>query len=122
MTRRLLAAACLVLGACATVPRGPAPLDPVGTYEFRTMVGGSPVSGTIQITGATGAYAGVVRSAAMADLPVTAVEVEGQEMRVSVRTPDGTVVLHLIFEGDAFTGHWSMAGDGADISGRRLPN
>ena len=120
MKRLLAAAACLLLAACAAAPRGPAPLDPVGTFAFQTQVQGSPMTGTIVVAGAPGAYTGTVRSDMMPEMPVTGVSVEGQEMTVRVSTGDGEAEIHMVFTGDDFTGHWSMGADGGEVRGRRV--
>jgi hypothetical protein len=120
--KRMLAAALLLLtAACATAPRGPAPLNPVGTFEFLTTVGGNPVSGGMDVTGQPGAYAGTIRTSVTTDIPITSVAVTGQQMVVTGDTPDGPVTITVTFTGDTFTGRWALNGDGGDLSGRRTP-
>jgi hypothetical protein len=119
MKRMLAAALVLFLAACATAPRGPAPLNPVGMFEFQTTVNGGPVTGGLEVTGQAGAYGGFIRTSVTPDIPVTAVRVSGQEMVVTGDTGDGPVTISLTFTGDTFTGHWELNGDGGDLSGRR---
>ena len=119
--KRMLAALVLFLAACATAPRGPAPLNPLGMFEFQTMVNGGPVSGSLEVTGQAGAYAGFIRTSVTPDIPITAVRVSGQEMVVTGDTGDGPVTINLVFSGDTFTGRWALNGDGGDITGRRTP-
>jgi hypothetical protein len=114
----LLAAA----SACATAspaPAGPAPLEPVGRFEFTTTAQGQPVTGAIVITGEPGAYLGTISTSATPDIPVTGVAVEDREMRVSGDTPDGPIALRLVFVGDEFTGDWEFSGMTGELAGRR---
>ncbi|HEU4883456.1 MAG TPA: hypothetical protein VFT45_14445 [Longimicrobium sp.] len=119
MKRMLAAALVLFLAACATAPRGPAPLNPVGMFDFQTAVDGNPVTGGLEVTGQAGAYGGFIRTSVTPDIPITGVRVTGQEMVVTGDTPDGPVTITLTFTGDTFTGHWELNGDGGDITGRR---
>jgi hypothetical protein len=119
--KRMLAALVLFLAACATAPRGPAPLNPVGMFEFQTTVNGGPVTGGLEVTGQAGAYHGFIRTSVTQDIPITGVAVTGQQMVVTGDTPDGEVTISLTFVDDNFTGRWTLNGDGGDITGRRTP-
>jgi hypothetical protein len=106
--------------AAPAPPPAPAALNPVGKYEFATTLQGQMLTGTMEITGTPGAYAGRITSSATEPIPITAVTVEGQNMTVAGETPSGTLTIHLNFtDGSAFTGDWSLGTDGAPLTGRR---
>ena len=120
--------------ACTTAPAtesAPAPMpaapaaaaavNPVGRYEFATTLQGQMLTGALEITGTPGAYAGRVTSSATEPIPITAVTVEGQTLTVTGDTPNGALTIHMTFtESGAFTGNWTLAGDGATLTGKRL--
>lgn len=118
-------------GACASAPdaaqttpaseaaaRGE--LDPVGSYTFSTIIQGMAVDGQLRITGTRDAWGGTIYTPATGELPVSAVEVDGQEVRVTTDTPDGIVHVRMMFSGDAFTGDWSLGAEGGAVRGRRI--
>jgi hypothetical protein len=118
----VLLAATAGCAAGARAPAAPAPLDPVGRYEFSTLYQGQPLAGTIEVTGTEGAYGGVLRATGIPDLPLQSVEVEGRELRIAAGTPDGTLALRLVFAAGAeFTGGWTLGADSGELVGRRLP-
>lgn len=101
-------------------PPGPAPLDPVGTYDYSTNFEGMDVTGSIIIERAGAEPEGVIDTGGMTDpIPVSRVIVEGQTMRVLADTPDGTLEFRLNFDGEAFTGTWTLAGGSGEIAGQR---
>jgi len=125
--------------ACATAPAGepapaaqpaaaaapaPAPmsaaLNPVGKYEFTTSLQGQTLTGTMEIAGTPGAYTGRITSSATEPIPITTVTVEGQNMTVAGETPNGTLTIRMNMAADGtFTGGWTLAGDGATLTGKR---
>ena len=122
--------------ACATAPAGepapappmiavPAPpraaaLNPVGKYEFTTSLQGQTLTGTMEIAGTPGAYTGRITSSATEPIPITTVTVEGQNMTVAGETPNGTLTIRMTMAADGtFTGGWTLANDGATLTGRR---
>jgi hypothetical protein len=129
----LAAAIALSLAACAagtageasTPAGGPAAgaqaaaVNPVGTFEFTTMVNGASVNGTLEVMGSPGAYTGRLRTSILPEMPVSSASVSGQEMTVLADAPDGTVTIRMTFTGDTFTGSWALGGDGGALSGRR---
>jgi hypothetical protein len=121
MKRLLAAALVLITAACASAPRGPAPLNPVGVFEFTTAVDGNPITGGVEVTGQAGAYGGRIRTSITPDMPISNVAVMGNEMVVTGDTPDGPVTLTMTFTGDTFTGSWELNGDGGNLTGRRTP-
>jgi len=107
--------------AAAVAPAAPAALNPVGRYEFSTSLQGQLLTGTLEIAGTAGAYTGRITSSATEPIPITAVTVTGQEMVVAGETPNGTLTIHMTFAGGPnFTGNWTLAGDGAPLTGRRV--
>ena len=123
-------ALALALAACASAP-DPAPrdtthaaadvreVDPVGSYMFTTTVQGRTVDGHLQITGTPGAWGGSFHTPVTGELPLSSVDVDGQEVRITANTPDGVVRVRMMFSGDTFTGDWSLGAEGAAITGRR---
>jgi hypothetical protein len=101
-------------------PAAPAALNPVGKFDFATTVNGQAVTGTMEITGTPGAYAGRITSSATEPLTISGVTVEGQSMTVTGETGNGTITIRMSFAADGtFTGAWSLGGDGAPLTGRR---
>jgi hypothetical protein len=99
----------------------PANVDPVGSYEFVTTVEGQEVTGTMTVTGTPGAYTGKILTSMFPEMPVHGATVAGQSMIVKTSTPDGEILLHFKFEGNAFTGHWEFNGQpGGNFTGKRL--
>ena len=130
----ILAVLCaLSLAACAagttgeaSAPAGaPAPaasanaVNPVGTFEFTTLVNGGTVNGTLEVAGAPGAYTGRLLTSILPEMPVRSATASGQEMTVLADAPDGTVTIRMAFTGDTFTGSWALGGDGGALTGRR---
>ena len=135
VTFRLLPVA-LLLGACAssqtpqtaTVASGPpaaaqtpAPaLDPVGSYEFSTMVDGQSVAGTMHVEGAPGAYKGRIVTSVFPEIPITAASTEGNVVILKGSLPDGDLNIRMTMEGSNFKGTWALGADSGEISGRKL--
>jgi hypothetical protein len=117
----------IALAACASAgdpasagPAAPAELDPVGSYSFSTTVQGMAVDGRLRITGSRGAWGGSLYSDVTGELPLSSVSVEGQTLRLTADTPDGTAYIRMQFSGETFTGEWTLGGDGGALSGRRV--
>ena len=99
----------------------PASVNPVGEYEFVTTVEGQEVKGTMTVTGAPTAYTGKILTSMFPEMPVLGATVEGQSMIIKSATPDGDLLLHFKFEGNAFTGHWEFNGQpGGNFTGKKL--
>jgi hypothetical protein len=96
-----------------------ASLNPVGTYEFATEVNGDAVTGTMEITGTPGAYAGRVVTLRFPEFTVRSASAEGQVLTVVAATPTGDVTFRMAFTGQTFAGTWSLGGDTGPVTGRR---
>ena len=135
--KRTSFAALVLLAACAPaatsagdpVPAPTAPpavatsaaVNPVGTFEFTTSVNGDMVTGSVEVTGSSGAYGGTIRTSATPDIPVTGVTVNGQQMVVTADTPDGELTITMNFTGNNFTGGWTLGGGSGELRGQRAP-
>jgi hypothetical protein len=126
------AAACAATPAAEPVPAPPPPpmavpappapsaLNPVGKYEFASTLNGSLITGTLEITGTPGTYAGRLTSTATEPITISGATVEGQTMTVTGETGNGTLTIRMTFAADGtFTGNWALSGDGAPLTGRR---
>ena len=123
----LLMTALLVAG-CAASP-GPEPaapsaaqlaLDPVGTYNFTTTVQGMSVTGQAVIGGTRGSWTGSLYSDATGELPIRSVSVSGNQITMLADSPDGTVQIRMLMDGETFTGDWSLGAEGGTLRGRRV--
>ena len=108
------------LAACASAPQGPPPFDPVGTYMYEASADGMVVSGEVMITGTEGAYGGQITSDMLPPIPISDVTVAGTTVTIAAATPEGDLMVEMLFDGTAFTGSWTMAGMGGDFTGRRV--
>lgn len=138
MTRPVLAlAAVLALGACAkssSAPAAPAPMaaaaaapapavNPAGRWSVALTAQGQPFDFVMELRQVNGAeYGGVVSSQMFPPMNINKATLTGNRMKVSVTAPTGDAAsFDIVFEGDTFSGDWSMPGDGSKVSGRRLP-
>ena len=128
----------LLLAACASssregVPAAPpaipetrvatvAVLNPVGDFEFSTMTpDGTPIRGTIFISGTPGAYTGAIDAAEQGKFPIKNVVVAGQTVTINAEHPQGPLDVRLTFVADDFTGSWQLGTDTGEIAGKRRP-
>ena len=120
-TTLALLAISTIVGAS---PANAQDLNPVGEYTFETAVQDEPVTGTITISGTSGSWQGSLTATALPEsLRFTAVTVRGTTLTLTAMVPEqGEVFIELVFEGDEFTGTWSLGYDGGDITGRRKPS
>lgn len=123
----------IVAGACAasepqvTVAPPPPPaaaqvavMDPVGTYEYSTVVDGQTATGTMQIVGAPGAYTGRILSNLFPEIPIVGVTVDGKSMLIRATMPDGDLLIKATFDDQKkFTGNWELGGQTGDFSGKK---
>ena len=127
----------LLLGACAssqqpaastTAPAQPAAtrqasavVDPVGAYEFSTVVDGQTVTGTLHIEGAPGNYKGRIITSVFPEIPVVGASVEANVVNVKGSMPDGELNIRMVMEGSNFKGNWTLGSDGGEFNGKKLP-
>ncbi len=141
MSRFVLALAALSLGACASsgtsttaapapmaapstaraaAPAKPAPVNPVGQFEFSTELNGSPMKGLMKIAGTAGNYSGSMTSDITPELPISTVTADGQTVKIGMDTPNGAATITLLFTGDTFTGNWELGGASGPLTGKRI--
>jgi hypothetical protein len=118
LTLVLFAAACSRAGP--PEPPTPPQLDPTGVYDVVVNIEGmGQIPATFTITGAPGAYEGVVDSE-MGPSPVTNITIDGNTMTFFVDTPQVSVFFNVLFEGDGFTGSFDAGGGAVGyVSGKR---
>jgi hypothetical protein len=112
----------------ATAPQQPAAtqqttaaVDPVGTYEFTTVVDGQTVTGTMHIEGTTGAYKGRILTSVFPEIPIVGASVESNVINVKASMPDGELAIRMVMDGMNFKGNWALGSDGGDFNGKKLP-
>lgn len=115
---------------CASTPQAPAStsaeaaastaLDPAGSYVLSTTVQGMAVDGQMRIDGSPGAWSGSIYTDVTGELPLSSIQVQGQELHVTAYTADGTLTARLIFSGDEFTGDWSLGAEAGSLRGRKV--
>lgn len=109
------------IGCASTGAPEPEPAaDLAGVYTLSTTVQGMALSGRMRITGEPGAYDGAIYTDFTGEIPFSSVTVSGDRATILGETPDGPVELHLVFDGDTFTGSWVMGPEGGSIRGRRV--
>ena len=135
---KTLAPIVLLLAACASrpVPETPgntagapqpvvqptsAIVDPVGTYEFTTVVDGQTVTGTMHVEGTPGNYRGRILTSAFGEIAIVGASVETNILNLRANMPDGELAIRMVMEGANFKGNWSVGGQSGDISGKKLP-
>lgn len=109
--------------ACSSGPGVPAPLrSPAGLYDFTTEVEGQAVTGTVEITGTEGSYAGWVRTTITEPIPITSVTIKTDTMTVVAQSPDAPVTMIFTFQGNDFVADWEYAGQtGVARGSKRVP-
>ncbi len=123
--------ATLLTAGCAAAPGAaptaapdvvrPAMLDPVGTFNFSSQMGGGNFDGVIRITRQEGgAYTGTVSTPVTGELPVKGVDVQGERIRVTASGRHGDAVINLHRSGRDLTGNWAYAGETGVLTGRHV--
>jgi len=109
--------------ACSSGPGVPAPLrSPAGMYDFTTEVEGQSVTGTVEITGMEGSYAGWVRTTITEPIPIQSVTIKADTMTIIAQTPDAPVTMIFTFQGNDFVADWEYAGQtGVARGSKRVP-
>jgi hypothetical protein len=96
---------------------------PVGTWSFTTVAQGQTVDGVITISGSEGMYTGMIDpepSSGIPPLPVSTAELTGNEMLLTADAGGIPLTLTMIFDGDSYSGGWTLSGDGGEVSGVRI--
>jgi hypothetical protein len=108
--------------AAATTTAAPKPvvIDPVGAYEFSTIVDGNAVTGTLTITGTAGAYSGKIVTSTFPEIPITGARVEDKTVVAIGSMPDGELTIRMLMDGTNFTGKWELGGETGEFNGKKL--
>lgn len=117
------------LAACApgtTPPEPPAPppFSPAGAWAAMADAQGQQVPVSIRISGAEGSWGGVIEadpSVGLPPAPITSLTIDGTTVTLRGDTMGQLLTMRLVFEGDRFSGSWSLADLGGAISGGRAP-
>ena len=117
MNKLLTALTLLSVGAAASVTAQDA--DPVGDWEWVVDVDGQSFSGTMEITGAPGEYAGSM-SSDMGVADITVIVVDGNLVTLELDTGQGLVNMEIEITGDEFEGVGAMDGFEFSIFGTRI--
>jgi len=116
-TRPLTAVLALTLAAaCATGPSGPAPFDPVGTYDFTADLAGEALTGTMIIEATGDGYTGELATPMLPipPAPINSVQVVDQTVTIEADGPEGLLVIELVVSDTGLEGTWAM-GEGTGI-------
>ena len=128
----------LLVAACASSPRASVPaspppipetrviqtpaVNPVGEFEWSTALpDGTPVKGTMTISGAPGAYTGSVNAGEHGIFPIKSVVVTGQTMVITADHPEGPLEIRVTFVANDFNGSWQLGDDTGEMVGKRRP-
>ena len=131
------AIALLLLAACASSPRSTVPeappaipearvtptpaVNPVGDFEWASALpDGTPIKGTITISGSPDAYSGAINATDLGIFPIKSVGVSEQSIVINADHPDGPLTIRLNFTGDTFKGAWLLGTESGEMVGKRL--
>lgn len=122
MTRSILTAiaAAAFTAACATVPAGPPPFDPIGSYTYTAHMEGQPLPGTMTIAQGEDGYEGTIRSDVFPPISITSVVVEGQTGVIEAAGPAGLIVIEFVATEAMIEGTWAMGEEGGGFSATRI--
>jgi len=113
----------IVLSATTLIASGMTTLagqnvDPTGTYAWEVDFQGQVIAGTFEISGEEGEWTGVAQSD-VGPGDITAVEVDGTMITLTVASDQGDIIIELEMDGDDFTGTGTAGFDTFTISGHR---
>ena len=98
--------------------------EPVGEYQLTTFISelGMSVSANLEIISNEGQYSARLRSDIDPEGSITSdVKIEGREIKLGVRMPDGDISITLsIASDDSLTGSWGTDGMGGTFTGRKI--
>lgn len=105
----------------AATQQSTAIVDPVGSYEFNTVVDGQSVTGTMHVEGGPGNYKGRIVTSVFPEIPIVGASVESNTVILRGNMPDGELVIRMAMEGQNFKGNWALGGGSGEITGKKLP-
>jgi len=108
--------------AAAAAAPAPALVNPVGRWSVALTAQGQAFDMVMDLRAIQGdEFTGVINSQAFPPIPINKATRTGNSMRISITAPTGDeATINVTFEGDTFSGDWSMPGDGSRVSGRRI--
>jgi len=112
--------------APAPAAAAPAPaaatVNPVGRWSVALTAQGQAFDLVMDLRALQGdEFGGTITSQAFPPIPINKATRTGNSMRILITVPTGDEgVINITFEGDTFSGDWSMPGDGSRVSGRRI--
>ena len=75
----------------------------------------------MDVTGSEGDWTGIILPEGQPEIPIHMITVDGSNMIMTAEIPDaGELLIELVFDGDEFTGSWSLGFDGGELTGRRV--
>jgi len=94
--------------------------DPTGKWEYvvETPDGGN--GGTMTISGAPGAYTGVLSTDQFGDLELMGLDIVDQNMNASIEVMGMSADIEVTFEDDSFSGAVYLGEDAFPIEGNRV--
>lgn len=107
----------------AVQPAMPAMVNPVGRWAVALTAQGQAFDMVMDLRAVSGdEFTGVLNSQAFPPIPINKATRTGNSMVIKITAPTGDeATININFEGDTFSGDWSMPGDGSRVSGRRMP-
>lgn len=107
----------------APAPAAAATANPVGRWTVALTAQGQAFDFLMDLRHVSGdEYSGTLTSQAFPTMPINKATRTGNSMMIKITAPTGDeATINIVFEGDTFTGEWSMPGDGSRVSGRRVP-
>ena len=105
----------------AATAQSTAAVNPVGSYEFTTVVEGQTVTGTMHIEGTPGNYKGRILTNVFPEIPIVGASVEANIINVRANMPEGELTLRMVMDGTNFNGNWALGADSGDFNGKKLP-
>jgi hypothetical protein len=97
--------------------------NPVGRWTIALTAQGQAFDFVMDLTHVSGDdFQGTIRSDAFPPMATNSAKRSGNTMMIKVTAPTGDeATFNIVFDGDTFSGEWSMPGDGSRVSGRRIP-
>jgi hypothetical protein len=118
MLRRLVALAAVAIFVF-NAPAAAQAFNPVGAYSY-TLAGDEPATGTFEITGRAGNYAGAIRAEGSQPADFSSVQVNGNRLTLTLDAGnDVTLVIEVTVQGNRLSGQWTLAGETGDVTGRK---